>query len=155
LESTIVNPPATHSHGGDTGDLIYALATVKSLGGGRLRLTRNDRVREPFTPEKVEMLRGFLEAQPYVTGVEYGDTPSGLDLDAWRRHRGKGQNICDLVASTFGLPQYPREEPWLFCSDPNPVAKVVISRSSRFHGNEFPWRRVQETYGAEAVFVGL
>ena len=150
-----MNRPATYSHGGDTGDLIYALATVKSLGGGRLRLTRNDRAREPFTPEKVEMLRVSSKRRPYVSGVEYCDTPGVFDLDEWRKHYRQGLNICDLVASTFGLPHYPRQEPWLFCSDPNPVAKVVISRSSRYHGNEFPWRRVRETYGAEAVFVGL
>ena len=93
----VMNPPATFSHGGDTGDLIYALATVKSLGGGRLRLMRNDRVREPFTPEKVEVLRIFLELQPYVTGVEYGDTPSGFNLDDWRRHcRRQGLRITFL-----------------------------------------------------------
>jgi hypothetical protein len=145
----------TYSHGGDTGDLIYALATVKSLGGGRLLLTRNDRVREPFTPAKVESLRAFLEAQPYITGVEYRTSPAGLDLDAWRNHYREELSICDMVASTFGVPHYPREEPWLSCPDPNPVARVIIARSARYHGNEFPWRRVREAYGAEAVFVGL
>ena len=51
----------TFSHGGDTGDLIYALPTVKMLGGGRLRLVKAQQVREPFTPAKVESLRPLLE----------------------------------------------------------------------------------------------
>ena len=69
-----VKPPEkTFSHGGDTGDLIYALPTVKMLGGGRLRLVKAQQVREPFSPAKVESLRPLLEAQPYISGVEYGE----------------------------------------------------------------------------------
>jgi hypothetical protein len=145
----------TFSHGGDTGDLIYALATVKMLGGGRLRLVKSHGVREPFSPAKVESLRPLLEAQPYISGVEYGETAIGVNLDEFRKHYRYDLSLCDMVASTFGLPHYPREEPWLFCPDPNPVARVVISRSPRYHGNRFPWRRVCAKYAREAVFVGL
>ncbi len=143
------------SHGGDVGDLLYALATVKTLGGGQLRLVRRSYVREPFSPHKVERLRPLLEAQPYVSAVEYGEEAAGVNLDDFRINSRSGLNVCDMVASTFGAPHYPREEPWLFCPRPNPAAKVVISRSQRYHGHRFPWRRVWEKYGANAVFVGL
>jgi glycosyltransferase involved in cell wall biosynthesis len=145
----------TFSHGGDTGDLIYALPTVKMLGGGRLRLVKAQQVREPFSPAKVESLRPLLEAQPYVTGVEYGEEAAGLDLDAFRKLYRDDLNLSDLVSTTFGIPHYPREEPWLFCSEPKSVARVVISRSPRYHGHRFPWHRVREKYGTDAVFVGL
>ena len=148
-------PERTFTHGGDSGDLIYALATVKTLGGGRLRLVKKYNVREPFSPAKVESLRPLLEAQPYITGVEYGESTTGINLDEFRNHYREDLNLCDMVASTFGLPHYPRERPWLFCSAPNPVARVVISRSARYHGHGFPWHRVHEKYGREAVFVGL
>ncbi len=145
----------TYSHGGDTGDLIYALPTVKTLGGGRLRLVKSRQAREPFSPAKVESLRPLLEVQPYITGIEYGETATGLDLDEFRNHLRPGLNLCDIVASAFGVPGYPPGEPWLFCSDPNPVARVVIHRSARWQSNRFPWHRVYEKYGREAVFVGL
>jgi hypothetical protein len=145
----------TFSHGGDTGDLIYALATVKMLGGGRMRLVKSHRVRESFSPAKVESLRPLLEAQPYITGVEYAEVAIGVDLDQFRNRYRYDLSLCDMVATTFGLPPYPREEPWLFCSDPKPVARVVIGRSPRYHNDRFPWRRVCEKYAREAVFVGL
>jgi hypothetical protein len=54
------------------------------LGGGRLRLVKANHVREPFSTAKVESLGSFLEAQPYVTGVEHGVTATGLYLDEFR-----------------------------------------------------------------------
>ncbi len=128
----------TFSHGGDTGDLIYALPTVKMLGGGRLRLVKAQQVREPFSPAKVESLRPLLEAQPYVSGVEYGEEATGLNLDAFRRLYRDDLNLSDLVSTTFGVPHYPREEPWLFCSDPRPVARVVINRSAALPRQSLP-----------------
>jgi hypothetical protein len=145
----------TYSHGGDTGDLIYALASVKMMGGGRMRLVKAGHPREPFSPAKVESLRRFLEAQPYISGVEYGETAVGMNLDHWRNYYRNDLSLCDMVASAFGLPHYPRNEPWLFCAQPNRVAPVVIARSARCHGNNFPWRRVRELYHAQAIFVGL
>lgn len=148
--------PTTFLHSGDTGDLIYALPTVIMLGGGRLRLVvKAPAVREPFSPAKVEALRPLLEAQSYISGVEFGEADTGVDLDVFRQHYRFDLNLSDMVASAFGLPPYPPEAPWLSCSDPNPVARAVISRSPRYHGYRFPWRRVAEKYGRDAVFVGL
>jgi hypothetical protein len=147
------------SHSGDVGDLIYALASIKTMGGGWLRLVRVDRrfkviVREPFSPGKVELLRRFLEAQPYVAGVEYGETYAGVNLDQFRKNLRYHISLCDAVAETFGIPRYPRNESWLSCVDPNPVAPVVISRSSRHHNYDGLWPGVREKYD-DVVFVGL
>jgi hypothetical protein len=118
-------------------------------------LVKVNYVREPFSRSKMESLRPLLEAQPYVTGVEYGETAGGINLDWFRGFYRDELNLLDNVSNTFGLPHYPREEPWLFCSDPNRVARVVIARSPRYHNNQFPWRQARELYGADSVFVGL
>lgn len=141
------------SSDGDVGDLFYSLATVKQLGGGRLRLYKAS-VREPFTPAKVEKLRPLLERQPYINSVEYGEGPAGIDLRYWRSHYKNWLNICDMVSEAFAVPHYPRNEPWLFCNDPLHIADVVIHRSERYHG-PFCWKKIAEKYAGRMAFVGM
>jgi hypothetical protein len=143
------------SQGGDVGDLIYSLASVKTLGGGRLRLVKTNYVRESFSPEKVELLRPFLENQPYVTGVEYSQVHTGINLDEFRKSRLNNLSLCDRVATALKIPHYPRDEPWLSCDSPNRIAPVVIARSSRYHSNKCPWPQIWNRYSTKAIFVGL
>jgi hypothetical protein len=148
------------SHSGDTGDLIYSLATFKTMGGGRLRLVnvpghQRPIVRDPFSPRKVKWLCPFLEAQHYITGVEYGETYEGINVDVFRQHLQYNRSIFDTVADAMGVDRYPQNAPWLRCDDPNPVAPVVIARSSRHHApNHDFWRRVRQKY-KDIVFIGL
>jgi hypothetical protein len=147
------------SHSGDTGDLIYALASIKTIGGGCLRLVKikgsKSTVREPFSPGKVELLRPFLEAQPYIHGVEYGEIYDGsINLDGFRKYLRNRLSLCDAVADNLKVPHHPRNEPWLYCIDPNPVAPVVISRSPRYHSHDIIWGFVKKKYN-DIIFVGL
>lgn len=138
------------------GDLLYALPTVMAMGGGRLRLVGGrPYVRSPFTPRKVESIRAILEAQPYISGVEYADDFEGVDLDAWRTPFRWGVPIADLIATSCSVPVPNRNQKWLVCLEPKRVARVVIARSPRYHNPKFPWHKVDEKYRKEAVFVGL
>lgn len=144
------------SHSGDAGDLIAALPTVKQLGGGRLCLYPSRNTRECMTPVKAEAMRPLLEAQDYISGAEYSDRPSGINLDVWRGHYRHGHNIADMVCSAFQAPHYPRGVPWLTVPDVLRVARVVIHRSDRYHNWNFVpvWKRACDLYRNEMVFVG-
>lgn len=145
-----------YSHFGDTGDLIAALATIATIGPGTLTLyPAPGRVREVFTPEKVERLRSFLECQEYVTGVSFAEHPVGTVLDKWRTRRPRGhRNLADAVADAFNVPHWSRELPWCKVDKPYRAAPVVLARSPRYHGHAFPWSEIVREYGTRAVFVG-
>lgn len=138
--------------GGDVGDTLYALSVMKQLGGGRLRLYHADYVRAPFDAAKVERLRPLLERQPYIKEVSFGPRV-GINLDAWRSHYKGNLNIADMAADAHQLPPIGRNEPWLFCEEPNAVAPVVMHRSQRYHGF-FDWTPLAEKYRKQAVFIG-
>jgi hypothetical protein len=146
----------TYSHGGDLGDLLAALASIRQLSTDvDLVLPKTENVvREPWTPAKVERVRSFLELQPYIRRVRYADQPEGRNLDEWRRHYKKGLNLADMFADWCHVPHWDREVPWCLVDRPEHVARVVIHRSPRYHGRGFPWREVVQRYGSIAVMVG-
>jgi len=57
----------TFHHGGRIGDLIFALWTMKHLGGGRLIVS--DYHKGNWGLDVAESMRGFLEIQPYIEKV--------------------------------------------------------------------------------------
>ncbi len=142
------------SMGGKYGDLVWSLPAVKQMGGGRLTLFPNPATGMTFTPENVEAIRSLLEAQPYITGVDYADAPAGLVIDEYRRNWRDGLNITDIIHTWLNLPLAPRAEPWLLNVEPKRVARVVVARGPRYKNDDFPWARAVAMYGADAVFVG-
>ncbi len=144
----------TFSHSGDLGDLIAHLPVVRAKGGGRLVLTQTACTGRRMTPERAAAVAPLLERQRYVTGVEWAETPAGLDLDVWRGTYRVGMNLTDMACWCFNVYAPPRAEPWLE-ADPTRVAAVVFARSPRCRDPEFPWRRAWEMYHTRAVFVGL
>lgn len=141
------------SHSGDCGDLFAALAALKPYGPFKLGLYPSTHTGYRMTVERVECLRPFLEAQPYVAGVEWIPEAKFLNLDGWRRHYRNGFNLCDMLATWLDLPHPGRRDPWFTVDEPNRVAPVVIARSGRYH-YRFPWRLAVKKYKECAVFVG-
>ena len=140
-------------HSGDLGDIIYSLPTIKALGGGKLFLFDSPgKTAHGMTPAKVDRIRPLLEAQDYIESVEWSDIRLETSLNGFRDHYGHG-NLADMHLSTHGLDWRHRVEPWLSV-EPRPIAKVVMQRSARYHGN-FPWSDAVSVYGSEAVFIGL
>jgi hypothetical protein len=62
-------PHRTWLHGGDSGDLIYALAAMQAGGGGHLYLTCIEGTREPMSNSKIEFLTPLLITQHYIQSV--------------------------------------------------------------------------------------
>lgn len=168
-EPGIVNPP-TFYHSGDLGDVIYAMATVKELGGGIVQLGPDNRTtmptREPMLPHRVQLIAPLLAAQPYVNKVEYKAALApdiDYDLNQFRKqiigHRldvAPGMNLARCHLRHFEQRLEADEKPWISVDEPIRLdgKSVVISRTVRYHNQRFNWREIMRRYGSRSVFVG-
>jgi hypothetical protein len=145
----------TYRHSGTLGDTIYALAILPIVARGKFLVAINNidvciskfgyAVIDPahvgrYTEQDYEWLKPLLERQPYIeeVGKWYkGDPNPDVDLDDFRAilFRGFRGNYIEAYHRTFQLP-FDKEcmmRPWLAC-DPERVAPIVVSRTSRYHG---------------------
>ncbi len=147
-------------HSGDMGDIIYALPTIKAVGGGTLYLYfQPGKTWHGMDAGKAASLRSRLILQPYIKGVIFcpeGRPPLAPDhnLNGFRDHGRPGRNLADMHLATHGLGPEGRCAPWLEVDRPATEAAVVFARSARCRNHDFPWRRVWETYRRVATFVG-
>lgn len=160
----------TFRHGGDLGDIIYALPTIRHFGGGELAIEAATFTRVCLTPDKWCGIDLLLREQPYITGVrqyragEYAAFNLNLFREglnnALRKRIHLDKSLCDWVLEAHKVPLDAKEKAWLTV-EPNPVAAVVINRTgagrpqqSCYHNWKFPWHKVWRTYGKKAVFIG-
>lgn len=153
-------------HSGDIGDIIYGLPTMRYFGAGRLFLSRNRITRVMMNDQSLAFLRDLIMSQVYMERVEmWRGQPVCYDFDQfrpyWRKNEvlvdGKelmGDNLAEWQARLFGAPPNIVDKRWLDVPEKK-VAKVVISRSTRYHTKTFPWQRVADRYRLDCVFVGL
>lgn len=154
---------------GDLGDIIYALPTIRVLGGGQLCIgpARNNSyywLREPMTKARFDMIEPLLSLQKaYLTRVWFSETMHGwkchVDLnDSRRLHREPyyrhERNLADVPSIFFqcGLGNW--KQKWLDIPA-RKVARFIFARSMRYPGKDFPWKRLVERYRNDAVFVGM
>lgn len=146
-------------HSGDVGDVIYALPTIRALGGGVLRFGIRPDTRQPMTAQAyAPLVPLLLQATDYVALVEpWAElmTSTFLDLDRFREHVLPGRNLADSHLVAFGLDTVHRDRPWLTTVDPLQIAPVVFHRSQRSQNERFPWARIYRKHSKSAVFVGL
>lgn len=157
-------------HSGDFGDIIYALPTIRALGGGKLIIGPSTRwkTRQQMAREHVEILRPLLELQPYIHAVEYSDTvPVEVDIDMNQfreylvmehdlmRKGARRLNLAEAHLYTFKLPMTECDQAWLTVDRAKPAAPVLIHRSARWRNTDFPWNKIMARHGYHAAFVGL
>lgn len=148
------------SHYGDYGDVIYALSAIRDLcdecrESARLYLYPDEGPREIMTAQRAHALLPLLRAQNYLMKSDWRPSPIGVRLDmALRKFAEPKFNLADRVNHYLGIPHSDRSRPWLW-ADPIRAAHVVISRSSRHRPASFPWDRIVESVGRNAVFIGL
>lgn len=151
-------PTSTFVHGGDVGDLIYALPTMKALGGGILALVPH-KVREPFTEAKAHRLIPLLKQQAYLPEVEFmSQSPQApYNFNSFRSSYKRGKTLAAMQSEMFGLNGETVIKPWLTVDRPIKAGdySVILHRSSRYQNPKFPWKRVLEKYRGKALFVGL
>lgn len=152
---------ASFKHAGDRGDLIYALPSIKYLGGGRLYLWINSPHRKRlqdgslslFTAEKIKGLIPLLDSQDYIykTSIWKGEKVK-YDFDCFR-DRHIPNNLAEAQAEFIGVPRHTKDARWLFVS-PKKVAKIVIARSPRYHNNNLNWNLIYDLLKNDSVFIG-
>jgi len=147
-------------HSGELGDVIYGLPTVKAMGGGAMCLDDDPAVKtmHGMTRERYDAIQPLLDAQPYVSDVQWSPPAVSrpyVNLNRFRTLRFDlcHENLADLYLKTEGLPTSLRDGPWL-AAPKTRHESVVIARSARYHNDDFPWHKVMDAYGRNAVFVG-
>jgi hypothetical protein len=84
----------TFLHGGDFGDLIYALPAIRALGGGALYLSEAHPGREPLTAARRDVLLPLLERIDYLAAVHvHQGEPVDVDFTGFRKHLRPGKSI--------------------------------------------------------------
>lgn len=156
-------------HSGDIGDIIYALAFIKSAGGGRLFIGPDTKweTYSKYDHRRYEWLMPLLQVQPYLKWVAYseGRPPSVThDLnefrEVWMNPDIRGANgvsrLFEAYPKRFGFPPLSESEPWLTVSGPifDKDRAVVISRSARYRNLSFPWKEVARRYAYQMRFIG-
>lgn len=144
-------------HSGDYGDLIYALPTIKALGGGNLILNPN-LPKHAQHRMKISNLLELLTMQDYIGNVYWDvDNPNTCPLNEFRTAmRGRVRNIAEVC-----LDMYPETAghydcltaPWITVDDPIREKQVVFNRSLRYHGSDALWRKLRQNY-PQAIFLG-
>jgi 2-polyprenyl-3-methyl-5-hydroxy-6-metoxy-1,4-benzoquinol methylase len=158
-------------HSGDFGDIIYALPTIRALGGGKLVIGPSPwKTRLVFTQAHVDILLPLLRLQPYIQGVEFSETvPPGVDVDLNRfreylvtEHERTAEgvrrlNLAEAQLYALKLPLDECSTAWLTIDQPEPIPNrpVLIHRSARWRNSSFPWDLVMKRHGHQALFVGL
>lgn len=146
---------------GDLGDVISSLPILRALGGGEIvvsesRFTDRGRApRETMRGARYEAIRPLLEAQPYVSKVEWQDEPMGIthDLSFFRTVPPlRGENLAERQARYLGVET--NLEPWLTVPKFEQHGRTILARSSRYHNFFFPWGELIHKC-APVTFVGL
>lgn len=143
-------------HGGDVGDLLYGLPTIRKMGGGTLYMNQS-RVREPFTEQKANLLIPLLKQQSYIKGVEYQENPpAGINFNRFRELLRKGMTLAQAQLKMFKQTDS-LKAPWLQVDHAVSIADkpVILHRSSRYQNSAFPWGNIVDKYRKQAVFIGL
>lgn len=163
-------------HGGDLGDIIYALPSMKVLGGGELILGNKDKLksitnqilapREFFTVEKYNFIRPLLEKISYLTKISYSDQEEDFDYNFnefryfWNdpvfREKTKINRLIDANLDFVGmLNHFDDRDGWIKLNSSKKIARFVIARSERYQDNDFDWNSICEKIKNDCVFVGL
>lgn len=162
-------------HCGDFGDIIYALPTIRSMGGGDLvigpemKLGFGVQTRQRFNQETFEVIAPLLRVQPYLSNVQFSPAMPEMDVDLnqfrryfleepeMRRRGDRRLNLAETHLWTFQQPLEACTVPWLAVDRAEKVAErpVLIHRSSRWRNSAFPWDQVLEMHGHHAAFVGV
>jgi hypothetical protein len=143
-------------HSGDLGDVIYALPSMRSMGGGALYLNSRPWT-AAMTSARVQVLKPLLEIQDYIESVTHDEVPGKyIDFSTFRRGGlPYGVSLVELQADWVGEP--PDFKPWLVVDKPDFRAdgRVICHRSSRYHNPHFPWADIGSHYGDQILLVGF
>lgn len=165
--------PSTYYHSGNIGDIIYALASIRLHGGGKLLVGpvqyKTMPCRVPTTREQFDALEPLLACQNYVIESQYREKyPAGENIHDLNRFRnswnsldirqkiGNAETLARMHAYTAGvLHLFDDKDCWLSVPGIIQTNRIIVHRSSRYLSADFPWKRLVAEYHADMLFVGL
>jgi hypothetical protein len=145
-------------HSGDAGDAIYALPTIKALGGGLLYFDSRPWTRSRFSPNLLLTLKGLLEAQACIDEVRlHAGEKFDYDLSTFRNGGYKlGDTIVERQRRWLCAPPSDLSRPWLEVSllPWNYENKVVVNGPR--DGSAFTFlEEVADLLRGRMIFLGL
>ena len=144
-------------HGGDSGDLMYALAAMRAAGGGRLYLTGFEGTREPMNDSKIQFLEPLLAAQSYIQNVAmWGGEPIDRDFTVFRQKMfGDTDLATQQWQSVLSKPEPDVKTAWLSVPHELKHGRPVFARSQRYCNRSWePFWRELKISSPDAIFVG-
>jgi hypothetical protein len=144
---------ATFLHSGDFGDAIYALPSVRALGGGELYFVSRPWTRTRWDSRLLSTIKPLIDATGYCEVHLHDGEWIDHDFTTFRNGGQKlGRTIAERQSRWAGTEI--SLEPWLKAEE-NSLARIVINRGSRWQGFHFPWKELLEAFDTEMVFLGL
>ncbi len=126
------------THSGATGDIIFSLPTIKAMGGGKLIVTN-------FHKQRYEAVKPLIEAQEYITGVEWAEQkPEGsIDLDKFRQYAGHHFNLVEAHLKAQNIIGYHWQDGWLTLPDNQQllpgIKYAAINRTTNYADENCDW----------------
>ena len=151
-------------HSGDLGDIVYALPSMRTLcerDGSKAFLYLGDRdwTRSRWSPSLLSVIEPFLISQDFIEEVillPRNEIPA-IPFTDFSCFRNGGYLLGDSI--------YERQRRWVQAdadisgpwlqSDRLISRKILINRTSRWHGIGFPWKELLARFPTQAVFIGL
>lgn len=131
-------------HTGGCGDIIYALPTIKSIGGGILVTG--------LSKERHDYLKPLLESQSYISEVrhitETGLPKGTINMDTFRQLYDGKTHLLNLHLRRFGFPDYNFEIGGWIETDKIPAVSedlrlqspyAIINVTPRYRDRFFKW----------------
>lgn len=142
--------------GGEIGDAIYALPTIRALGARKLYGVEVPWCR-PNWHGRSKALKRLVESQPYVDSwQDHHGEPLDINLSSYRAYGHRfGETIINRIAR-YARVQVDQSEPWLEVEpDPRTRDRIVINRCPRWLGQRFPWKQIVQQFKRDILFIGL
>lgn len=150
------DPKLAAGIGGEIGDAIYALPTIRSLGARSLYAVEAPWCR-PSWHQRSKTLKRLLESRPYIDSwKDHHGEHLDHNLISYRAHgHAFGETIINRIAR-FARVQVDQSQPWLEVDpDPRTNGRIVVNRCPRWIGERFPWKQIVQQFKREILFIGL
>lgn len=132
-------------HRGSGGDIVYALPTIRALGGGTLVL------RDQFYARFRTLPMG-LNVMP-LSQVEWDNVTHNLDAFRVISRANPTKHLCECIAEPFNV-QPDFTKPWLPAIHNEITSDIVINRTGRYRGEkDLDWNLLQP-YVDRCLFIG-
>lgn len=158
---TITSMEKTFYHTGCLGDIIAGLPIMRQLGGGHLVIGNHlpgpgmkDGGR-PMEGPRYASIEPLLASLDYIKSVRFQHGfKADHDFSTFRKVYRPFQTLTASQGSWLGLKSV-NIKPWISVEkDPTTTGMIAISRTSRYHNPQFPWKQLAARHGHRMVFLG-